>query len=54
MEAKLVVREAVRLAYSPPVVPKTGRLRTPYSIGWWFDATVVVLLVAFATLSIMT
>jgi hypothetical protein len=49
MEAKQIAREAIRLAYSPSA-PKSGQNRLAYSVSWIFDAVVVLLLVAFATL----
>jgi hypothetical protein len=50
MEAKQVMRQAVQLAYTPRIVAKSGRPSPAYSVGWTFDAAVVVLLVASATL----
>lgn len=54
METKQVVRQFMQLAYAPRVAAKWSRNRSAYFVGWLFDATIVVLLVAFATLYFAT
>jgi hypothetical protein len=44
------LRRAIRLAYAKPAVSAPIRREPSAHPGWWFDVTVVLLLVVFAAL----